>query len=64
MQNYQKRVLAEKTELDEKLKKLVEFCQTETYKNLDPEDQKLLISQIGFMHGYSSILGFRIERFC
>lgn len=57
------RAVAEKEELDGRLKTLREFTATETFAGLDPADQRLIQSQIIAMDGYSSILRRRIERF-
>ena len=61
---HQQRVVDEKTELDEKLKKLTAFIDTNTvFENL-PEDEKTrLVRQESCMSEYSKILGERIAAF-
>lgn len=61
--NYQSRVRAEKTELDDKLTKLAAFFTTDIFKAMERADQDLLMNQETVMVQYSQILGKRIERF-
>lgn len=60
---HQQRVLAEKAELDEKLSKLEAFLGTETYINLDPDEQIRLDKQADIMSEYSCLLDDRIAAF-
>ena len=63
LQPHQARVVAEKSDLDEKLAKLSGFLDSEAVKSLDPEDQSLLHKQRVLMFNYSGILSARIARF-
>lgn len=60
---YQKRVIDEKVELDDKNTKLINFLYTYEFKELDAEDQSLLCKQSEAMTVYSEILEKRIKRF-
>lgn len=60
---HQERVVAEKTELDDKIKKLGLFVEGETYKTLDGNERYRLTHQLATMREYSRILGERIEAF-
>jgi hypothetical protein len=64
MEAYQERVVVEKEQLDEKIKKLEDFI-FRTTKFFDvPDDERLrLVKQYGYMKDYSSILGQRIANF-
>lgn len=61
--SHQQRVITEKTELDDKLSKLLAFFGSETYKALPGQDQHLLQQQSVSMEHYSEILDMRIEGF-
>ena len=64
MQPYQKRVIDEKLELDEKARKLSEFIgNNPLFDNIAPEEQELMKEQCETMWEYSEILGKRIEGF-
>jgi hypothetical protein len=65
MDDYQQRVIAEKQDLDEKKKKLGIFLQgrNTAYRDLSPQDQRLLERQYDAMNEYSGILRERIARF-
>jgi hypothetical protein len=64
MEEWQQRVVEEKAQLDEKLKSLKDFIQTnELFKKLDRENQSLLNTQYGAMSRYHSILEMRIAKF-
>ena len=63
MEAYQKRVVAEKKELDGKLNKLVEFLDSDKFGNLPPEERTRMIRQSEIMKEYSDILGERIAAF-
>lgn len=62
-QPHELRVIAEKTELDDKIAKLNAFTGSPTFSALEHEDQRLLRSQLVAMGGYTEILRRRIERF-
>lgn len=66
MQPHQERVVTEKTELDEKLAKLKEFCfgsNTKIFGSLDPQERDRLERQYDAMKLYSGILDERIANF-
>ena len=66
MQPHEERVVVEKRELDEKLKKLKAFCfepGNKIFSSLPPEDRDLLEDQYTAMTRYSEILAKRIARF-
>ena len=64
MQPHQERVVAEKSELDDKLNKLKAFImESPIFKALPAEEQKRLNRQHDVMLEYSNILGERIEAF-
>lgn len=59
MLDYQLRVVEEKRELDEKIKKLRDFRTTDHHHALVEAEQRLW-AQLNVMQTYSSILGERI----
>lgn len=63
LQPHQQRVVDEKLELDEKIMKLANFKQIETFAKLPQEDRDLLHWQLVAMEEYSDLLGKRIARF-
>jgi hypothetical protein len=63
MLQFQERVVAEKSELDERLEKLDAFGRTELFENLPSEEQGRLNRQHSVMEEYSRILGERIAAF-
>ena len=63
MKEYQKRVVQEKKELDEKMLKLKEFFDSDTFKALDEDERFRLHRQAIYMDSYSTVLGERIEAF-
>ena len=63
MQEYQKRVVEEKRELDAKLSKLCEFKYTNSFAGLPFAEQERLNTQGHIMCQYSAILGARIAAF-
>lgn len=63
MEDWKKRVIEEEKELNEKIVKLSNFGNTDTFKNLDITDKFLLERQYQVMKDYDSILKSRIERF-
>lgn len=60
MLEFQKRVIAEKQELDARLLKLIAFIGTEVFLSLDLGEQDRLERQAEAMTAYSTILGERI----
>lgn len=60
---HQQRVVTEKTELDEKIDKLVAFFETQTFKNLPLDEQSRLARQCEHMGKYSEVLAERIAAF-
>lgn len=64
MQDYQKRVVGEKKELDYKAKKLSDFIGHEpSFKNISVDEQERLREQCEIMWQYSEILAKRIDAF-
>ena len=60
---HQKRVVDEKSELDQKLSKLSEFLMTTMFASLPEDEQLRLRKQHLIMVEYSEILRQRIEAF-
>lgn len=60
---HQQRVVAEKADLDEKLKKLIAFLWTDAGIALETEERTRLERQCKPMKAYSKILGERIAAF-
>ena len=63
MQDFQQRVVQEKSELDEKLEKLCLFCYGRTFETLPLMERERLNQQRHIMTSYSAILGARIAAF-
>lgn len=63
MEDYQKRVVTEKSELDAKIEKLTQFITTETYFDLDLLERGRLARQLKAMKNYSFCLWERIILF-
>ena len=63
MQAFQERVVAEKTELDEKIVKLDSFRAGKTFRTLPEDEQDRLNRQLSFMQQYSGVLADRIAAF-
>lgn len=64
MTDWQKRVLAERDELNEKIRKIDAFLNDpEKIAMTELEDQRLLSSQRYYMQCYYQMLKLRIERF-
>ena len=61
MEDYQKRVVAEKKELDEKRSKLNHFLGCNKSSHIEPKARHLLELQIDAMDSYSSILRQRLD---
>ena len=60
MEDFKKRLLIEKEELDDKRIKLRSFLQTDNFNSLDDKNRNLLIKQFKIMTEYSNILKKRI----
>lgn len=63
MPEYQKRVIAEKIDLDTKIDSLKTFKGSEQFKAIDTAEQERLTSQLLTMREYSQILVDRILHF-
>ena len=63
LHSYQQRVVDEKAELDEKVRKLREFIGSRPFQDLSAEDRNLLKSQAEVMGNYARLLSRRIARF-
>jgi hypothetical protein len=63
MKEYQKRVVEEKTDLDNKLVKLNNFIESDRFEDVDEEEQERLTRQGIAMQDYSLILEERIAAF-
>ena len=63
MQEFQQRVVDEKTELDDKIQKLTAFVGGTIFASIDDTERSRLSIQLQHMNGYSEILGQRIGNF-
>ena len=63
MQNYQQRVVDEKSALDEKIEKLKAFATTKVFADLLTAEQVRMLRQRVAMQEYSDILSERIAAF-
>jgi hypothetical protein len=63
LQPHQQRVVDEQRELDTKIVALRTFIKGDIFNKLDVQEQTRLELQIGYMEGYSSVLGRRIAAF-
>lgn len=63
LQPHQQRVVEEKEALQEKVEKLEKFTQSEIFKTLSKNDQKLLKYQLIYMSGYLYVLEARAIMF-
>ena len=63
MKPYQKRVIEEKSYLDDKLDRLTKFIESDAFDELDADDRRLLVKQEDAMTIYSEILEERIDKF-
>ena len=61
MEDFKKRLIVEREELDDKLAKLKAFIGSPRFENLDERNGKLLVSQRDAMRQYSDILNVRIS---
>ena len=60
MEDFKKRLIVEREELNDKLAKLEAFIGSPRFENLDERNRELLVSQRGAMRQYSDILTERI----
>lgn len=63
MQDYQQRVVEEKTDLDGKIDRLAAFSATPVFSGLDNPEKDRMLRQLETMRHYSKILGERIAAF-
>ena len=63
MEAYQQRVVDEKSELDERLSKLVNFSNTDMFAKLSWDEQERMNTQRHLMCALSGVLGTRITAF-
>ena len=64
MEAYQQRVVDEKSELDERLGKLIEFIEeSPTFPRLPDDEKNRLRRQKDCMQNYSDVLGERVAAF-
>ena len=61
MQDFVKRLIVEKDELNDKWEKLQDFFATDKFENLDDENKMLLATQFNIMGAYLCILQRRID---
>lgn len=61
MQDFVKRLIIERDELNDKWEKLRDFIATNKYDNLDNENKMLLSTQFNIMGAYLCILERRID---
>ena len=63
LQPHQQRVVDEKTELDERLTKLIAFFNSPIFAGLQEDEQGRMKRQADHMTNYSVVLGERIAAF-
>jgi len=63
VEEYQQRVVAEKAELDGRLKRLTAFLASKAIESVALVERNRLIEQQGYMAQYSDVLGRRIAWF-
>lgn len=63
LEEYQKRVLAEKAELDKRVKAISGFLAKGEFNALPGDERERLIRQLGIMVEYSDVLTERIAHF-
>lgn len=63
LQPHQQRVVDEKTELDERLTKLIAFFDSSIFAGLPTDEQGRMKRQADHMTNYSVVLGERIAAF-
>ena len=63
MEEYQRRVINEKADLDARIDKLIRFVSSDDIKSLKTYDAGMLFQQLDLMTQLSKILYIRIDRF-
>lgn len=61
MEDFKKRLVVERDELEDKIAKLEAFIGSTRFEDLDERNRKLLVSQCDVMRQYSTILNVRIS---
>ena len=61
MEDFKKRLVVERDELEDKIAKLEAFIGSTRFENLDERNRKLLAAQRDAMRQYSTILNVRIS---
>ena len=61
MEEFEKRLIREYTDLKGKFERLQKFIRKDEYRNLYPLEQQLLTKQLAYMQGYLIALEDRIE---
>lgn len=60
---HQQRVVVEKEELDDKIKKLLAFMDGEIFRKLPMDERERMRRQLQYMENYSDVLDERIDNF-
>lgn len=63
MQDFQQRVVDEKAVLDEKIRNLADWMETDRFQGLPEAERTRMNRQLDFMCSYSGVLGERIAAF-
>jgi hypothetical protein len=63
MREFQERVVDERHDLSEKIKKLTTFFGTRMFESLDPAERERMERQVGHMEAYRDVLTERINHF-
>ena len=63
MAPHQERGVNEKIDLDDKIDRLTTFITGDFFKSLDRAEKMRLETQLNYMRGYSTVLGWRIAAF-
>ena len=61
MFDFKERLVAEHSELVERMYKLREFLWGDTFNSLENKHKQLLIEQLAHMQGYESVLAYRLS---
>lgn len=61
MEDFKKRLIVERDELEDKIAKLESFIESPRFESLDKRNGELLIAQRDAMRAYSVILNVRIS---
>lgn len=61
MEDFKKRLIVERDELEDKIAKLESFIESPRFENLDKRNGELLIAQHDAMRTYYTILNMRIS---